>query len=359
MKTCLVHDWLNVFAGAESVLEEIYRIFPSNIYTLFYNEESFKNALFSNEKVITSFLQKCPGVFSKHTLYSPFFSKAIEQFDLSEYDLILSSSHCVAKGVIPSPNQTHICYCHSPMRYIWDLSHLYLEDYSGIKKWILQQLFYKWRQWDVASSNRVDHFIANSEFVKRRIEKVYRRKATVIYPPVNIDRFKLCLKKDEYYITASRLVSYKGVKQVVEAFSKLDRKLLVIGDGPNMKIIKKIATSNIEILGHVSNEKLVGFLQQAKAFIFNSIEDFGITPVEAQACGTPVIALGKGGALETILDGKTGLFYEKSSPDAIRKAVLQFENMEFDRQEIRMQAEKFSSKRFSREFESFVKGVIP
>jgi len=353
MKTCLVHDWLLTFSGAEKVLEQIYGLYPSQIYTLFC-DPLFSH--FRKKEVVTSFLQKCPKIFSNHTLYSPLFPLAIEQFDLTSYDLIISSSHCVAKGVIVSPEQTHICYCHSPMRYIWDLYPTYIEDNWGIKKLLIRYFFHKWRLWDVTSSNRVDHFVANSNFVAKRIEKAYRRKAEVIYPPVDTSSFVYYENKEDYYVTASRLVPYKGIGQIVTAFSKMkDKKLVVIGDGPEMSHIKNSAGKNVEILGAVGTEKLIEMLQRAKAFIFNAIEDFGILPVEAQSTGTPIIALNKGGAKETVVEGKTGLFFQESDPQSIVEAVTRFEKMAFDHQIVSEHAKTFSKENFQKSFSGFVK----
>lgn len=353
MKICLVHDWLLTFSGAEKVLQQIYELYPGPIHTLFC-DPLFSH--FGKKEVITSFLQKCPKIFSNHTLYSPLFPLAIEQFDLTQYDLIISSSHCVAKGVIISPEQTHICYCHSPMRYIWDLYPTYLKESWGIKKLLIRYFFHKWRLWDVTSSNRVDHFIANSNFVAKRIEKAYRRKAKVIYPPVDTSSFSFYPKKEDYYVAASRLVPYKGIRQIVLAFSKLkDKRLVVIGDGPEMSDIKNIAGKNVEILGAVGTEKLIDTLQRAKAFIFNAIEDFGILPVEAQSTGTSVIALNKGGAKETVVDGKTGLFFQESNPQSIVEAIARFEKMEFDPHIISEHAKTFSTENFQKSFSQFVK----
>lgn len=354
-KVCLVHDWLINFAGAEKVLEQIYKLYPSKIYTLCNNDKAFKEASFYLEEIETSFLQKCPKIISKHAYYSPFFPMAIEQFDLSSYDVVLSSSHCVAKGIIPSPEQLHICYCHSPMRYVWDLYHQYLEEFGFLKKTLLRVFFHKLRMWDVISSSRVDHFIANSAFIAKRIKKAYGKDSTVIYPPVDTSSFLLNKKKEEFYLTASRLVSYKGIEKIVEAFSQIpDRKLLVIGDGPKMKTIKKLATKNIEILGRISQEDLISYLQKAKAFLFNAIEDFGILPVEAQATGTPVIALNKGGVKETVIENKTGVFFDTPTVKDIINAIQKFEKMDFDPEQIRNNALRFSQERFQKEYQAFV-----
>ncbi len=227
---------------------------------------------------------------------------AIEQLDVSKHDIILSSSHAVAKGIITGPDQLHISYIHSPIRYAWDLQHQYIKEAGldkGMKGMVARWLLHKIRLWDCRTSNGVDHFIANSEFISRRIRKVYGRESKVIYPPVDVNRFKLCENKDDYYFTASRMVPYKRMDLIVEAFSQMpDKKLVVIGDGSEMSKIKAKASSNIELLGYQPNSVMQEYMQKAKGFVFAAEEDFGITPVEAQACGTPVIAFGKGGALK-------------------------------------------------------------
>jgi glycosyltransferase involved in cell wall biosynthesis len=358
-RVALIHDWLVNDSGAEKVLKSIYELYPAPIYTLFHDPKVFTESIFAKAKIYSSILQRFPKIFEKYKYYSFLFPRAIEQFSLCNYDVLLSSSHCVAKGVTAEPDQLHICYCHSPMRYIWDLEEIYLKEYGWIKKRILRGLFRRWRSWDVRSANRVDYFIANSHFVAARIIKAYRKEAKVIYPPVDTDFFSLYEKKEEFYLTASRLVSYKGIEKIVEAFNKMpEKKLVVIGDGPKKEAIKKLANKNIEILGHVSKEKLKSYLQRAKGFVFNAIEDFGILPVEAQATGTPVIALSKGGATETVIEGKTGFFFQESTERDIQEAIDCFERRQFDPLEIRENALRFSKERFLKEYSSFVSKKI-
>ncbi len=293
-----------------------------------------------------------------------FFPIAIEQFDLSEYDIIISSSHAVAKGVLTNSNQLHICYCHTPLRYAWDLYHGYLSGAGlskGIKGIIARLILHYIRVWDVTTSNRVDYFIANSKYIARRIKKVYGRDSIVIYPPVDVDKFDVYTQKENYYLTASRMVSYKKIDLIVEAFSKIpDRKLVVIGDGPDFDKIKNKAGKNIVFLGYQTFEVLKDYMQRAKAFVFAAEEDFGIVPVEAQACGTPVIAYGKGGSLETVIDGKTGIFFKEQTVESLLEAIKRFEQKEdsFDTIEIRKNAERFSKERFMREFKTFVEEKI-
>lgn len=361
MKTAIIHDWLINIGGGERVIEEIIKLFPSPIYTLVWEKEKFKDSSVYNKEIFTSFLQRFPKSRSNHQLYLPFFPHAIEQFDLSKYEVILSSSHCVAKGILTNIDQLHICYCHTPMRYAWDLYHQYLSEAKldkGIKGKIAKMILHYLRLWDLNSSFRVDHFIANSKYIALRIKKVYRREADVIYPPVDVDYYFFQPKKSDYFITASRLVPYKKIDLIVEAFSFMpDKKLVVIGDGPEMKKIKAKASKNIEILGYVEKDKMRTLLQGAKAFVFAAIEDFGILPLEAQACGTPVIALGKGGVKETVVKDKTGIFFENQDVLSIKKAVETFEKKEdfFDHKKIRSHAEKFSSSRFLLEYETYVK----
>lgn len=358
MKTAIVHDWLVSVAGGEKVLQSIYELFPSPIYTLLMDQKALKSTFFENIKIHTSILQKfflSKKFYQKYLLFFPF---AIEQLDLSEYDVILSSSHCVAKGVLSRFDQLHICYCHTPMRYAWDLYFQYLED-SNLKQGfigrIAQLILHYLRLWDISSANRVDEFIANSHFVAKRIKKLYNKEAEVIYPPVDIDYYKPTFQKEDYYLTASRLVPYKKIDLIVEAFSYMpEKKLVVIGDGPDMRKIKNKAKKNIEILGYQSDEVLKSYLQKAKAFIFAAIEDFGILPVEAQACATPVIAFSKGGTKETIIDNKTGILFDKQNIQSVIDAVKIFEKKDFDLNKIRKHALKFSGDRFKKDFKACV-----
>ncbi len=345
MKTAIIHDWLVSMGGGEKVLQSILELYPSPIYTLVQDRK-----FFGAEAVKTSFLQKIPASARIFRNFLPLFPMAIEQFDLREYDLILSNSHAVAKGVLTGPGQLHLCYCHTPMRYAWDLYQTYMKDVKGVKgkfaKWILHYL----RNWDIGSLNRVDHFIANSRFVARRIKKLYGKEATVIYPPVATDRFGLQPKED-FYLTVSRLVPYKRIDLIVEAL--VDKKLVVIGDGSEWKKIKNRAGKNVEFLGHQSDEVVRDYLERAKGFIIAAEEDFGIAPVEALAARTPVIAFGKGGALETVTE-ETGVFFAEQTTQSLREAIERFEKREFDPQLLRDQAEKFSEDRFKREFKAFV-----
>ncbi len=359
MRSAIVHDWLvSPVGGGEKSLEAIHRLFPSPLFTLVQSKKKMRGSYFQDLDITSSFVQKLPGSEKRYRSYLPFFPLAIEQFDLTPFDLVLSSSHCAAKGVITHPDQLHICYCYTPVRYAWDLMHQYLEE-SGLDKglkgiiarWVLHYI----RGWDVHASNRVDHFVAISRYVARRIEKYYGRKAEVIYPPVDLSYYQFAAGKEDYYVTASRFVPYKKIDLIVEAFSLMpDKKLVVIGDGPDWEKVKKKAKSNIELLGFQPDNVLKGHLQKAKAFIFAAVEDFGILPVEAMACGTPVVAFGKGAIRETVQDGKTGLFYDEQSPKSLIEALKKFEGMEFEPETCRQRAEEFSKEQFNRQFHAFV-----
>lgn len=338
MKIAIVHDWLVTYAGAEKCLEQMLNIFPeADLYALVDFLDDDNRDFIKHKKVTTSFIQKLPKAKTKYRTYLPLMPLAIEQLDLSKYDLIISSSHCVAKGIITGPNQLHISYIYSPVRYAWDLQYQYLKETGldkGLKGWLAKIILHYIRLWDLRTTNSVDHFIAISEFIKKRVWKCYRRKADVIYPPVDVEAFEFCDKKDDFYLTASRMVPYKKMDLIVEAFTKMpDKELIVIGDGPDFNKIQKVAQghNNIKLMGYQPFEVLKDHMQRAKAFVFAAEEDFGITPVEAQACGTPVIAYGRGGALETvrglgIKDKPTGVFFDKQNKDSLIKAINYFEN---------------------------------
>lgn len=333
-KIAVVHDWLNSYVGGERVLEQMLAVAPAaELFVTFDNMEGQDRRFLQGREPHTSFLQNWPFVRKRYTKFLPLLTLAVEQLDVSGYDIVLSSSASIGKGVITSADQMHVAYVHSPMRYAWDLQHQYLRDAgltSGIKGFIARSILHHARLWDLRAANGVDHFIANSQYIARRIWRVYRREADVVYPPVDIDAFALRESKDDFYLAASRLVPYKRMDAIVQAFSLLpDRKLVVIGSGPEMKRLKSIAGPNVEILGYQPHAVLRDHMQRAKAFVFAAEEDFGITPVEAQACGTPVIAYGRGGATETILgldaDDPTGVFFREQSPARIAEAVRQFE----------------------------------
>jgi glycosyltransferase involved in cell wall biosynthesis len=362
LRVAIVHDWLTVYAGAERVLEQMLLCYPqADLYSTVDFVPASKRAFLQGKSVTTSFIQHLPFAKTKYRTYLPFMPLAIEQLDLSQYDLVISSSHAVAKGVLTGPDQCHICMCYSPMRYAWDLQHQYLKETGldhGLKGWLAKYLLHRLRIWDLRTVNGVDQFIAISNFIARRIEKVYRRKAQVIYPPVALEAFTIGEQKADYYLTASRLVPYKKIDLIVRAFAHMPkRRLIVIGDGPDFEKIKGLAPANVTMLGYQSFDVLLEHLQQAKAFIFAAEEDFGIAPLEAQACGTPVIAYGKGGALETIqgvfnAPAPTGLFFTEQTKEAIQEAVEQFEGLTkpISPSDCRQNAMRFSQKRFCEQF---------
>ena len=365
MKIAIVHDWLVVYAGAERVLEQILQLFPdADLFSIIDFLPVQQRAFLHNRKVTTSFIQNVPYARTKYRAYLALMPIAVEQFDLSGYDVVISSSYAVAKGVLTGPDQVHISYVHSPIRYAWDMQHQYLQEsnFGSLKSWIAKIILHYIRQWDYRTANGVDDFIANSHFIARRIKKVYGRESTVIYPPVDISAFTFSDTKGDYYLTASRLVPYKKIDLIVEAFSAMpDKQLVVIGDGPDYGKIAAKAADNIHLLGYQSSDSLKSHMQKARAFVFAAEEDFGIIPVEAQACGTPVIAFGKGGVLETVLgatvDHPTGVFFEAQTVESIVNAVHRFENIESKMQPAlcRDNAMRFSVSRFRYEFSTHVK----
>lgn len=366
-KVALVQDWFVIDGGAEKVFKELLNLFPeADVYSLIdFLDDNERTNILHDKKSTTSVIQSFPFAKKHYRYYLKWFPYAIEQLDLSKYDLIISSSYAVAKGVLTHAEQIHICYCHSPMRYIWDLYHAYMPKskwHNFPKTCLMRSIISKLRIWDVVSSNRVDYFIANSENVARRIKKVYRRESEVIYPPVQIDEFKLQTQKEDYYVTASRLVGYKKVDLIVKAFQDMpDKKLVVIGKGPELSKIKALTKGhkNIEVKGFVTHEVLIQSIQNAKAFINASNEDFGISPVEAQACGTPVIGFGKGGLLETTVEGKTAIYFAEQSIESLKNAVKFFEESNMDSAEaISEFAKKFDRSNFHKQLKSFIQHCL-
>ncbi len=366
MRVAIIHDWLVTKAGAEAVLEQILLIYPgADVYTIVNFLDAEQSKLLNGSRCTTSFIQKLPFAKKKYRAYLPLMPLAVEQFDLSAYDLVISSSHAVAKGVITGPDQLHISYVHSPIRYAWDLQHVYLREAKltkGIKSILARLILHYVRLWDYRTVNGVDRFIANSQFIARRIKKCYARHADVIYPPVSLDEFIISNKpKEDFYLTVSRFVPYKKIPMIVEAFARMpDKRLIVIGDGPESEAAQSVAGPNVQFLGHQPRSVLIDTMQRAKAFVFAAEEDFGIVPVEAQGCGTPVIAFGKGGALETVVDGVTGVFFKDQTPGSLMDAVQRFEVIaaSLDKQTIRLNAERFEAARFRRDFKAFVDDAI-
>lgn len=362
MKTAVVCDWIIDVGGAEKVLKTVFDMFNPDIYTLFAKPDSLDKLGIPKNKVYTSSLNKLPAVEKYYRNLLPFFPYLIEQFNLKNYDLVISLSHAVAKSVITNQNQLHVCYIYTPMRYIYDLYFDYLEDHNikGLKGVLIKYLLHKIRIWDYTTKDRPDVYISISNTVAGRVKKFYGKDSFVVYPPVNTSDFELCRHKEDYYITVSRLVPYKKVDVIVEAFSRMpDKKLVVVGDGPQMRQIKQVAGKNIQITGHLPFEEKKQLLQKAKGFVFCAYEDFGIAPVEAMACGTPVIAYSKGGSSETVVECETGLFFYQQTPEAIIEAVETFERFygKFDPVLIRQHSLKFDVNVFKTRFKSLVESL--
>lgn len=370
MRVAIIHDWLVMWAGAEKVLEQMIACFPqADVFSVVDFLPEDNRAAIAGKQVTTTFIQRLPKAKTHYQLYLPLMPLAIEQLDLSGYDLVLSSSHAVAKGVLTGPDQLHISYVHSPIRYAWDLQHQYLREAGlgrGIKSALARVIMHYMRLWDVRTANGVDAFVANSEFIKRRIRKAYGREAMVIYPPVDVSAFSFWENKEDFYLTASRMVPYKKMAMIVEAFQSMpDKRLVVIGDGPEMNKCREKARANVDFLGWQPFDVLRDHMQRAKGFVFAAEEDFGITPVEAQACGTPVIAYGKGGGLESVRgleqEYPTGLFFYEQTPEALLEALKKFELdaiEKISRKACRENALRFSPERFGDEFSAFVADCI-
>lgn len=357
MRVAIVHDWLVVRGGAEKVLEQMIAVFPqADLFSVLDFLPAAERGFLAGKPVQTTFVQRLPFARTKYRWYLSLMPLAVEQLDMSGYDLVVSSSYAVSKGVLTGPRQKHLSYVHSPMRYAWDLQHQYLRETklgAGVLGWLARWQLSRLRIWDQRTAHGVDRMLANSHFVAQRIRKAYGRQSEVLYPPVNLERLTLGERKEAYYVTVSRMVPYKRIDAIVAAFRRLpDRRLVVIGIGPEWKKIRALAGSNVELLGEQSDEAVRDCLQKARAFIFAAEEDFGIAPVEAQACGTPVIAYGRGGALESIRGlaerDPTGVFFFEQTPDAIAAAVRRFESAA-DRIQpaaCRRNAMRFSSERF-------------
>lgn len=355
MKTAIVHDWLVNYGGAERVVEQMLLLYPdADIYTLVYDEKKM-GKIFPKEKVHTSSLQKIPMAEKLYTKFLSLMPKAFEEFDLTGYDLVIASSSCCAKGVITSPTTPFIAYIHSPMRYAWDLYYDYLKNSGRLTKFFMKRWMPDIRKWDYISSQRIDTLVANSSYIARRIKKFWNRDAAVVYPPVDTDRLSISDEAAvDYFVVFSRFVPYKRIDLAISACARLNKKLIVIGSGSQEKELKLLAAScknaDIKFTGRISDSEVKAYLQKCRALIFCAEEDFGIIPVEAQACGRPIIAFGKGGALETVVNEKTGVFFEEQSVESLVKAIEEFEKLDkentFNPKKIREHAEKFSAENF-------------
>jgi glycosyltransferase involved in cell wall biosynthesis len=360
MRTAIIHEWLVTYAGSERVFEQMLTLYPeADLFSLVEFLTDELKFFIQHRPVKTSFLQHFPFANPHFRQYLPLMPLAVEQFDFSDYDLILSSNHAVTKGILTRADQLHISYVHTPVRYAWDLQQQYLQGAKlqrGIKAGLVSVILHYLRLWDVVSANRVDHFVANSRYVARRIWKTYRREARVIYPPVAVERFDPKSQREEFYFILSRFVPYKRVDLVVKAFAQLGLPLVVIGDGAGRKEVEAIATPNIQLLGYQPDEVVIDHMQRCKAFVYAAAEDFGISAVEAQAAGAPVIAYGQGGITETVIPEKTGLFFPEQTVESLMEAVRRFEAgiSLLCPADLREHAEKFSPQRFRQEFAKFV-----
>jgi glycosyltransferase involved in cell wall biosynthesis len=368
MKIALVHDWFTIYTGSERVVEQILNVYPqADLFSLIDFVPSEQRKFLAGKTVQTSFLQKMPFARKKYRQYLALMPLAIEQFDLSGYDIVISSSHAVAKGVLTGPDQLHVSYIHAPLRYAWDMQFEYLRDSGlerGLSGWLARAILHYIRVWDQGCVNRMDEISANSAFTARRIWKYYHREAQVIYPPVEVENFSMGQQKEDFYLVVGRMVQYKKVDLLVKAFAHLpERRLVVIGEGPDFEKVRKVAGPNVSLLGYQSSEVIQDTMRRARAFLFAAKEDFGITPIEAQACGTPVIAFGQGGVLETILGPDhaqpTGVFFDEQRSESVAQGVrLLEENLaRFTPQNCRANAERFATANFRRNFETFVENA--
>lgn len=364
-RIALVHDWFTTFVGGERVVEQIIQLFPqAKLFASIDTLPPEQRAFLGGREITTSPAQNWRFVRRHYRALLPLMMLSIEQLDVSGHDIVLTSSSSIAKGVLTAPDQLHVCYVHSPMRYAWDMQHQYLRDAGldrGLRSLLARAFLHHARLWDLRTANGVDFFAANSTFIANRIWKVYRREATVIHPPVDVDGFTLREKKEDFYLSVARMVPYKKVPAVVAAFRSLpERRLVVIGDGPEMDQVKSTAGRNVEVLGFQPTHTVRDYMQRARAMVFAAEEDFGIGPVEAQACGTPVIAFGRGGALETIRghegERRTGLFFDGQAPSDIAGAILNFETIEHEiaAAECRSNALRFSAQHFRDRYRAFV-----
>lgn len=355
-KVALIHDWLNGMRGGEKVLEEIISVYPqADIFTLFLEKEKISSRI-AGQRIFTSGLNRNRWIRKKYRFFLPLFPRAVESFDLSSYDLVISSSHCAAKGVVPAPQSRHFCYIHSPMRYIWDQYHRYFHNLGFLKRYYIRKQAVQLRIWDTLSSMRVDYFIANSRFVKDRVQRYYKRDAVVIHPPVDIEFFTPggpARKRGEYYLAVSALVPYKRVDQLVRVFNSRSDKLLVVGKGSEEKRLKRMANANIQFYKDLSSEELRDLYRAARAVVFSGVEDFGIFFAEAQACGVPVIAYRKGGVCD-IIPSNCGLLYEQADDQSLHKALERFPQMNFDPVTIRENSLRFSRRAFRENFARYV-----
>jgi glycosyltransferase involved in cell wall biosynthesis len=363
MRVAIVHDWLAGMRGGERVLEQMLDVYPdATVFTLFHRRGAV-SARIESAKIEVSPLGKLPGVCRYYRHLLPWMPMAVESFDLRSYDLLLSSSHCVAKGA-RAPGVPHVCYCHSPMRYLYDQADAYARRFSWATRRVFQIMQPRLRAWDVRSARRVTRFLANSDHVRRRIKSVYRRNAEVLHPPVDVDRFRAARSRADFYLTVSSLVPYKRVDLLVAAFARLDRKLVVVGSGPELAHLRARATKNVSFTGWLSDEEVADLLGRCRGFVFAGVEDFGIALVEAQAAGAPVIALAAGGALDSVRTSppvQTGVLFQMQTVPAIIDAVHEAERTTFNPESFRESAARFRPELFRERLRAEVElsGCVP
>ncbi len=356
MKIALVHDWLTNMGGAEQCVLNFMDVYPeAPIYTSMFVKDNVDER-FSAKKVVTTFLQRF--VKKGHQKLFPLMPMAFERLDLTEFDVVLSSTSCCAKGVVTGPNCEHFCYCYTPIRYVWARSFEYMQGMGKIKKFFCSILMHYMKLWDFSAAQRVDHFIAISTEVQHRIKKYYNRDSVIIFPPVRCSLFSMSDTDGDYFLVVSRLVYYKRFDLAVKACSKLGKKLIVIGDGPERKNLEAMAGPTVQFLGRQPDEVVQKHMAECKALLFPGEEDFGIVPVEAEACGRPVIAYGKGGALDTVIPEKTGVLFYEQTEDSLAEAIQKFETMTFNKEEIRNHALKFDEPEFRRQIETYIHETI-
>ena len=366
-KVAIVHDWLVNYGGAERVVEAFLKIYPdADIFTLVYDEKKM-GKIFPKEKVHTSFIQEWPFATKLYTKFLKFMPKAFESFDFSDYDLVLCSSSSCAKGVITPPSVPHIAYIHTPMRYAWDQFFEYQKRSGKLTRYFMNKWMTQIRLWDFISSQRIDQILCNSNYIKRRIKKYWNLDSKVIYPPVDTNRLEASKNEaEDFYVVFSRFVPYKRIDLAIDACGQLNKKLIVIGSGSQEKQLKALASRyNKELItftGRISDDEVKSYLQRCKALIFCAEEDFGIIPVEAQSCGRPVIAFGKGGSLETVIDGKTGVYFYRQETESLCNAITHFESLyaqnTFDKKEIALHASNFSTERFCKQIEDAINETL-
>lgn len=357
-KIALVFDWMTNPGGAEKVNLQLHKMFPeAPIFTSVYNPRNLKG--FENAAITTSFIQNLPFAKTKHQMYIGQMPSAFESFDLSSFDIVISSSHAAAKGIITKPETLHICYCHSPMRYAWDNWHSYIREYkmNPLLKKLGKKRIHKLRMWDRLAAERVDYYIANSQITKRRIEKYYNKPSTVIHPMIKFSKYKVAKKTKGYFLATGRLTPYKKFDLIIETFNKIGLPLKIAGAGVAFESLRRQAKGNIEFLGYVPEKELLELYSEAEALIFPQLEDFGITPLESMASGRPVIAFRGGGALDTVVEGKTGIFFDHQTPLHLQSAIEEYQELKnnFKTDDLIQRAQEFDEKEFKRKLLKYLK----